>query len=484
MGWESPQVITTEPVEGNYMLANSPLMKGNSLSAVLNPLRAVKWSSGGEQPIVGCVNSFSGMYREEVNENMRFIGMTGGEGGQTIEKLSKECTNDGYYESTFIKILDNTVAALEPSGSRVTCPAIVYMQGEYNCNTPANYTGKGLTPGSNGTVDKDEYKSLLLTLKNNMQADIMAKYGQSEKPLFFIYQTSGKYIAMYEMNIATAQYEFAKENEDVIMLNPHYALPDYSGGHLSTNGYRWYGEIIGKILYDVLVEEKDYQSLHPQNFTVEGSTLTIEYYVPVPPLVLDTWTTPPVSNYGFCVYKKGQRTTNLVNSVEIVEGTKVRLSCSQQLDEGIEVVYAGKPTSGTGNLCDSHNFTSMYTYFDDRGASLQETYTPTDEAGGSLYGKHYPMQNWSVSFYQSIAKVTTAMDGALPGNQPQIYFDRENRLLYVSGEVGLDTNITVFDGSGRQILSSRKRTVDLSVLPAGILIAKMNGIALKLMLTE
>jgi hypothetical protein len=187
MGWECPRAITTTAIDGNYMLGNSPLMKYNSGQTVLNPLTATLWEQGGEQPIVGCVNAFSQLYRENINPDQKFIGMTGGEGGQTIERLSKECTNSGFYASTFTKILDNTLSAL-PSGETVACPAIVYMQGEYNCNNSSWYGGRGLTPGSDGTTGKDEYKRLLLQLKNNMQADVMQKYGQTQKPLFFIYQ--------------------------------------------------------------------------------------------------------------------------------------------------------------------------------------------------------------------------------------------------------------------------------------------------------
>ena len=52
------------------------------------------------------------------------------------------------------------------------------------------------------------------------------------------------------MPIVMSQIELAEENSDVVLLNPHYAMPDYDGGHLSTNGYRWYGELMSKSLID------------------------------------------------------------------------------------------------------------------------------------------------------------------------------------------------------------------------------------------
>ncbi|MDR2626485.1 MAG: T9SS type A sorting domain-containing protein [Dysgonamonadaceae bacterium] len=462
-GWEAPEAITTTPVEGNYMLGNSPLMRYNSGEAVLSPLVATKWDSGGEQPVAGCVNAFSTLYREQVDAHMKFIGMTGGEGGLTIERLSKECTNSGYYESTFIRILDNTLEALRNSNSTVVCPAIIYMQGESNCNNFSYYRDQGMTPGTHGTTDKEEYKGLLLQLKNNMQADIMSKYGQEEKPLFFIYQTSGKYIQMNEMNIAMAQYEFAGENEDVIMLNPHYAMPDYNGGHLSTNGYRWYGEIMGKILYDVLVEKKPYEPLQPQAFSIEDNAITIDYSVPSPPLVLDTWTTPLVSNYGFCVYKNGMY-TNIVNKVEVKDDTKLVLTCSSRLTGKIEIIYAGKSTSGSGNLCDSYHFPSMYSYCDDSSASAKESYTSTDREGNKLYGKNYPLQNWSVGFYH---KINIESGGR----------SLENIIFRKTDPNSL---IQVYDVNGRFITESKENAPDLSILPNGFYIVRTEGDCFKI----
>lgn len=399
-GWECPRAITTTSVSGNYMVGNNVLMNYNNGAKILNPLIATKWANGGEQPIVSCVNAFSKMYRDSINPDQKFIGMTCGEGGKTIELLSKECTNatysSGYYTSTFLKILDNTLAAV--NGKTVSCPAIIYMQGEDNCNNSAWYTGKGLTTGSNGTIDKNVYKALLLKLKNNMQADIMQKYGQQQKPLFFIYQTSGVYVQERKMPVSMAQLEFAAENDDVVLLNPHYAMPDYAGGHLSTNGYRWYGELTSKTLYDVLVRKHSFKPVQPEKITINDRTITINYHVPVRPLVFDTKLTPQISNYGFNVYKDNN--TVGLSRVQIVDDTTVVLTSYITLTGKIEVCYASNPLVASGNLRDSDTRTkSMYTYFDDSADSKKESYIPLDENGIRLYGKNYPLYNWSVGFY-------------------------------------------------------------------------------------
>ncbi len=403
LGWECPRAITTDAINGNYMVGSNVITLYNDGTTVLNPLVATKWKSGAEQPIVSCVNRFADAYRNALDANKMFIAMTAGEGGQTIERLSKECTNSGFYTSTFIKTLDNTVTAI--SEKTVSCPAILYMQGEYNA-TVGGAAGKGMTPGTNGTTSKTVYKQLLLQLKNNMQSDIIAKYGQTEKPLFFIYQTSGKYITSKDMPIVMAQIEFAEENADVVLMNPHYALPDYTGGHLSTNGYRWYGEYMAKSLIDELVLQKKYKTLHSNKFDISGNKITISYDVPVAPLVFDTWTTAMETNYGFALYKDGVAQT--ISKVEIINNSQVEITCNSALIGTIEIVYAGNTTNGTGNLRDSDGALSKYTYFDDSADSKQATYLPLAQDGSSMYGKRYGLQNWSDMFYQSISVPDTS----------------------------------------------------------------------------
>lgn len=478
MGWEATRAITTEPIDGNYMLGDSPLMRGwFSSSQQLKPLKATMWESGGEQPIVSCVNVFSELYRKNVNASQKFIGMIGGEGGQTIEKLSKECTNNGYYDSSFMKILNSTLGAIK-TGETVSCPAIVYVQGEFNCSFDGWNKNQGLTPGTDGTVDKDEYKRLLMILKNNMQADIMQKYGQSKKPLFFIHQASGLYIKDKDMPITMAQLEFAQENDDVFMINPHYGMPDYYGGHLSTNGYRWFGESIAKVLYDTLVEEEPYSPTYPKNFTIEGNTITIDYHVPQPPLVIDTWTTGKVSYSGFSVYNNNSIT--ILKSVEVKDGNKVVIVANKDLTgTDVEIVYAGSRVNGTGNIRDSYNqYTSKYTYFDDSADEKKESNTSTDEQGNPIYGKPYPMYNWSVGFYHKQA-AGSSLESSQQHKGITIYPNPTRGVVNVMNKTE-DGLISLFDNAGRLLKQTAESKFDISEFADGTYLVKVGEQTIKL----
>ncbi|SHE32827.1 hypothetical protein SAMN05444274_10164 [Mariniphaga anaerophila] len=401
LGWQSPQAITKRALEGNYMLGTNPNVRYSRDITTLNPLVATAWQSGGEQPIVSAVNTFSHYYRNEVNENQLFIASAGGEGGMSIEQLSKEFPDeDNLYQSTFVESLKQGKARADELDKEISCPAIVYMQGEFNY-PPAN-KGLGMTEGTDATTNKDEYKRLLLKLKNNMQSDIMEAYGQTEKPLFFIYQVAGIYVRNKEMSINMAQLEFAEENEDVILLNPTYLTSDYGGGHLSTNGYRWYGEYIGKTLCSKLIFNKISSPIYPTKFDVQGNKVTVQFFVPTPPLIFDTWTSDYRKDNGFQIIEND---TDIAITDTKIEGNKVVITCSQNLTGAIEVIYAGYKRYGAGNLRDSDPWKSYYSYYDDRSALVKERYTPLDKKGGvAIYGKIYPMQNWCVPFYMKINK--------------------------------------------------------------------------------
>lgn len=398
MGWEAPEVITTTAVDGNYMVGvENNIFGTNRDPKELNPLVAVKWTSGGECPIVACTNAFSQLYRRFVDKNQKFIGSNVGQGGMSIERLSKESTNgENFYTTRFLKLLDATKNIVEGKGETVSCSAILYMQGEMNYQ---DLTGHGLTPEEDATNNKDEYKALLLTLKNNMQSDIMAKYGQKNKPLFFIYQTGGTYINNEDMSITMAQIEFVLENDDVFFLPPTYPYPDYGGGHLSTNGYRWYGEAMAKTLYDVMIKGGCWKPIFPMEISKKtNNIINIDFYVPVLPLVFDTNTKEEVKNYGFKVINDGEEVA--ISAIE-VNLNRVIITCSEELTGTVYVSYAGMGRNGSGNLRDSDEYMSMYTYYDDRETSpdKRENFTPKDAMGEFIYNKRYPMYNWCSNFY-------------------------------------------------------------------------------------
>jgi hypothetical protein len=290
------------------------------------------------------------------------------------------------------------------------------MQGEWNYTLPG--TSTGLTVGSAPTGDKSIYKSLLLTLKNNMQTDVMNKYNQTGKPLFITYQVGAQYTRGKELAIGMAELEASNENEDIICAGPVYPVTD-RGGHLDPNGYRWYGEMIAKAYYKTKIENHRFIPLQPKfiSRTADANKIKIQFLVPKLPLVLDDKTLDKVPDYGFAVYNDNVKMA--ISSVTI-DGDCVYLTCAGNLTGVVEVNYAGLNTgilNGQGNLRDNDDYEAFYnyidldkrnvdnTYFYPRDAAettLRPTFEPKDATGTIIYDKPYPLYNFCVAFYYKL----------------------------------------------------------------------------------
>ena len=385
-------------------------MMGSNTQAVtgsFNPLKSVLNGNSGEQPVVNCINSLKKRTDRTHLSAAKYIGTSAGVGGKSIEVLSKGSTNtssqttaDNIYNTRFIQAL-NTVAT-NVGTDPIVCPAIVWMQGEAN-QDPADYADAGYTanPVSYQTHDKAQYKAYLLTLKNDMQADIMSTYSQTSPPLFYIYQTSTYYTYSGEIPISQAQYEFAQENDDVVLLNPHYYVPtaQSGGGHLNANGYRWYSEQIAKTMFKTLYDTTEFETVTVKKTKVEFDAIYLDCYVPVAPLNIDALTVEGATNSGFQVTMDSVIQT--IVSVTIVSSTAIKIKCTDDLSGAttLKVMYAGSNSNGVGNIRDSSTEVSFESYVDDTTLTNNTPpYTAVNVSGVNYYGKKYPLWNWLSNF--------------------------------------------------------------------------------------
>ncbi|MDL2262998.1 right-handed parallel beta-helix repeat-containing protein, partial [Bacteroidales bacterium OttesenSCG-928-I21] len=269
--------------------------------------------------------------------------------------------------------------------------------------------------------DKDAYKELLITLKNNMQQDAMESYGQSEKPLFITYQVGAQYTSGIQLNIGMAQLEASNEHSDIICAGPIYPMTDV-GGHLDGNGYRWYGEMLGKVYYKTKILGEDFKPLQPKRLAKDKNNpkkIYITYHVPEPPLVLDEKTLKKETNFGFNIYKNNR--VQSIAGVEIINDTTVAITSFSDLSDGkIAVAYGGASTRGHGNLRDSDPYQSFFNYenpdqkdnegnfvFDhgSKASLVPPSGEPKGNDGKVIYGKPYPLYNFSVAFYYEVTDV-------------------------------------------------------------------------------
>jgi hypothetical protein len=423
VGKISYQAMPETPLPNNYMIGNQIwIANGNTGLDQLNPLVSNfnhSMSNTGENPLTGAVNHIRLASSHLLTDDDKFIATSTGDGGRTIAQLSKGHELKLYED--YLTALQSARSIARKEGSTITCPAIFWMQGE------SDYI---LLP----SASKNAYKAALLRLKNEMQSDVVSRYDQtaSEKPLFFTYQTNGSWTRTKgNLGVGTAQVEAANENSDIICAGPVYPVTSMPDGHLDANGYRWYGEMFGKAYYQTKVLGQKFRPLQPTNVTVAGREVLIHFYVPVPPLVLDTKTVQPIDNYGFEVYLNGFESNNKqsITSVEVVGEDAVKLTCAANLIGEVHIVYAGEKSgsgqkSGHGNLRDSDTATGYYHYLNPEGKAdgvnydyphnpiddshhAEWTYIPgsgepKDENGQEIWDKPYPLYNFSVAFCKTV----------------------------------------------------------------------------------
>ncbi len=490
-GNQSYPSLSVTNIAGNYMIGDQVWINyGNTNFSNFTPLIATLAKSdvskplsrnGGmaECPLIAAVNHI------QTNSDVKnkILASSAGTGGRSIEQLSKESKQSIVHYLDYTKTITKASEIAKNKGYSITCPAIIWMQGENNYI--AN-NDRGLIPGQPNCTDKIRYKRLLIQLKNNMQTDVMTSYSQTEKPFFITYQTGVQYTKGKSLEIGMAQLEMANENEDVFCAGPVYQMSD-RGGHLDANGYGWYGEMIAKAYLKTINSGKKFQPLQPIEVARASNPkeVIVKFLVPTLPLVLDTLTVKKVTDFGFTVYNDDVRQT--INSVTI-DNDCVRVICSADLNGKVEVVYAGLNTTspndnGHGNLRDSDNYQSIYNYInlDKKNAdnsyffpreatetTLHPIYEPKDEQG-EIYDKPYPLYNFSVAFYYSIGRtvenyvvpnLSSLTDVKTTKSVNQIYFSGST--LFLNNDIDETAFIEIYNSKGQLVTKSKTREAKFS----------------------
>ena len=490
VGYQAYQSLSTTNVPGNYMIGDQVWYNyGNPTASLnqLNPLAATSAKTSAaiaECPIIAAVNHIRLQQDIDHPETVhRFIATSAGIGGKSVAQLSKDHTEGHYkiYEAT----LKAAYGIAARSGSTIHCPAIFWMQGEND------YTSDPVTPNN-------DYKTALIQLKNDMQADVKTKYGQTENPLFITYQVGAQY-TRGQLQAGMAQLEASNEYADVICAGPIYPVTDV-GGHIDANGSRWYGEMLGKAYYQTKILGQKFKPLQPIQITVSNSDdkqVVIQYYVPVKPLVLDTLTLRKVTDYGFEVYNNNLRQS--ITKVEITGEDEVTLTCAASLTGNVNVAYAGVNVTnavgggngrGHGNLRDSDTAKGFghyihpelktdgenfdYPHYPDANQTtfIPASGEPLDPATQlPIYDQPYPLYNFSVAFYLEADKLTSI---ATTREKENIQIYSAKGILYVKSQG--NANVALLDMSGKTVdrFSSEKR-YDLSHLQSGVYIVRIQS---------
>jgi hypothetical protein len=239
-----------------------------------------------------------------------------------------------------------------------------------------------------------DHLALLRRLREDVAADIATGIAeQAEPPVMLLCQTGGVHAT--ETNaIAQAQLDWALGTPGCLLVAPVYPLPE-RGGCLDSNGYRWLGGYVGKVLHRVLDLGEPWLPLHPLRAELLGKEVRATFHVPVPPL---QWG-QPIANNGFVEpQQRGFTVLDAAGPIAItgvaLDGPDAVVITLGRAPQGPAVLrYADRRHAGRGALHDSDP------------ALAPDSYTPDPTAGHAakanlarLVGKPYPLVNWCVAF--------------------------------------------------------------------------------------
>jgi hypothetical protein len=331
----------------------------------LVPLTETLLSTEGETPIGGATDQIKELILSEdglayTDHTYQLLGSAPGQGGTTISQLSSGAIYD-----RFVDDVTNGYALAQAAGKVFKVPAFFWTQGEtdYTFSTPAA-----------------TYKTALVTLRNNLDAEVKAITGQLEDVACISYQTQchGSFGHSNNPYIAIAQYQVMKEN-----ANHYVACPLYWGSevHQSAANSKKLGAYYG-IAYKRIVIDGDtsWRPLMPISTNRQGTLLLVRFNVPRGELTLDTVLHTAQTNSGFTLVDSGGVAIT-ISSVAITGPDTVKVTAATTIPAGAKLRYGwGNGTAG-GNLRDSQGDFIVFN-------------------GGGL---DIPMHNWCVIFEETIA---------------------------------------------------------------------------------
>ncbi|MCQ4255848.1 phosphate ABC transporter substrate-binding protein [Stutzerimonas stutzeri] len=410
-GWPA---LSVAPRYDNLMLGQSPRSAAFSGAAfkpvgeaAFTPLRAVvqqksnaavlldaekvakldpKAQEEGESVEVGALNMARRLYLHHLGRDTDpdhlLVASNASTSGRSVAQLSKSGGTNEYRRVT--QAVEQAKALADAQQASYSISAFFWLQGEFDYSHT-----------NGGKNDKDYYKAKLRQLRDDLYADTAkAIAGQEKMPAFFSYQTDAKSsVKDGSLAIGMAQWELAQEEPGWYLVGPVYPYTD-KGVHLSANGYRWFGQMLGKVYHRVVIERKDWTPLAPRQATLDGRDVLIDFLVPHPPLAFDQsyigHQARDVKDKGFVL--RDDQGEVPIDAVDIVADTIVRLRAGRDLSGQPRISYASHQVGGAGQLRDSDPMRADATY------EYLPDLMPAEANIKALVHQPYPLHNWSIAF--------------------------------------------------------------------------------------
>jgi hypothetical protein len=249
-----------------------------------------------------------------------------GESGQGMVFLRKGAEAKGVNGRSYGAAMISTQAVArlaKAAGKTYGVGAVVVTHGESDSGNP-------------------KYEEELHKLWQDYNSDIPAITGQTQKILMIVSQQNSVWPGS-----TMAQWKVGVDHPaDIVCSGPKYQYPYADDSvHLITEGYRLLGEKYAQVYFERVIRGQPWRPLEPIKAQRHGAVITVEYHVPVAPMVWETQFTPPHASVpewskgrGFEVSTAdGNKVT--ITSVAI-DGSAVVITCASDPGPNARVSYA------------------------------------------------------------------------------------------------------------------------------------------------
>ncbi|WP_191569532.1 hypothetical protein [Paracoccus yeei] len=346
----------------------------------------------GEVPIIALANGVRrALDRLAMDDSGRnIVAISPAFAARNVSALSKGTPLYGVLIDGLTKARDLALA----EGGAVVVPIIHYLQGEQDYSLSS-------TPDNTRAL----YFQRVNQLFDDLASDVMTATGQAQPPLILFGQTTKTWTnevdasGTYGLSVGMAQMETALTRRDAVMVGPTYPYTN-TGGHLDSNGSRWYGCHAAKVARRIM-QGKGHQPTRIIEVRREDArNILVSFHVPVPPLQFrapyNLNGVPQIrADRGFRVTSPDTATNYPVTEVQIVGQTMIRVTTSADIPNDAIFWLAGRSGGVVGltNICDSDPEVAFdrYEYLPERGMIASQSH---DE----LNGEPYPLENWACAF--------------------------------------------------------------------------------------
>ena len=226
---------------------------------------------------------------------------------------------------------------------------------------------------SDHNANNTKYDQSLAQWQSDYENDVQALTGQVQPvPMLHTQMSSWTRYRAKTSIIPMLQLKASILNpRKIVLVGPKYTLSYASDGvHLNNTGYRHMGEYYGRVYRHVVLEGGTWEPLRPLVAKRSGNVIRVRFWVPVPPLVLDTVGVKNPGNYGFEYWDDSGVSRPSIQAVVLEDEDTVKITLSKApTGKGQVVRYAytgvsgalgGATTGPRGNLRDSDDTISRH----------------------------------------------------------------------------------------------------------------------------